>query len=250
VEKRIIARGLVAGALGGVLAFLFARVFAEPVVGKAIDFEDMHNADGSAMHDHGAELFSRGVQGNIGIGFGVLAFAVAMGALFAVAFVVLYGRVGGVGARTLSILLAGFAFGSVYVVPFVKYPPNPPAVGRAQSIGERTGLYLLMVLGSVALAAAAVWLGRRLYGRLGVSSATLTAAGAYMVAITLLMLVLPPVAETPEHFPADVLYDFRLYSLGTQLVLWATIGLVFAPLAARLLGDRPGVSVTSQPAGA
>ena len=36
-------------------------------------------------------------------------------------------------------------------------------------------------------------------------------------------------------FPADVLYEFRLVSLGTQLVLWATIGLVFATLARRLL---------------
>jgi hypothetical protein len=38
-------------------------------------------------------------------------------------------------------------------------------------------------------------------------------------------------------FPADVLYEFRLYSLGTQLVMWAAIALVFAPLAARLLGE-------------
>jgi len=39
-------------------------------------------------------------------------------------------------------------------------------------------------------------------------------------------------------FPADVLYEFRLLSLGTQLLLWATIGLVFATLAGRLLGER------------
>lgn len=39
-------------------------------------------------------------------------------------------------------------------------------------------------------------------------------------------------------FPADVLYEFRLLSLGTQLMLWLTIGLVFAALAGRLLGER------------
>jgi hypothetical protein len=49
------------------------------------------------------------------------------------------------------------------------------------------------------------------------------------------MLVLPTVDETPEHFPADVLYDFRLYSLGTQLVLWVIIGLVFASTVQKLL---------------
>jgi hypothetical protein len=39
-------------------------------------------------------------------------------------------------------------------------------------------------------------------------------------------------------FPADLLFDFRLYSVGAQLVLWATIGLVFAPMAERLLGEK------------
>ena len=39
-----------------------------------------------------------------------------------------------------------------------------------------------------------------------------------------------------DDFPADVLYEFRLYSLGTQLVLWATIAVVFASMVARLLG--------------
>ncbi len=46
-----------------------------------------------------AEVFTRGVQANIGMGFGVLAFSVAMGALFAVVFAVAYGRVGNVSAR-------------------------------------------------------------------------------------------------------------------------------------------------------
>jgi hypothetical protein len=32
-----------------------------------------------------------------------------------------------------------------------------------------------------------------------------------------------------------VLFGFRFYSVAAQLILWATIGLVFAPLADRLL---------------
>ncbi len=94
MEARIIARGLLAGALGGVLAFVFARVFQEPVIERAIAFEDeMSHMHGHGEHEHGVELFTRGVQANIGMGFGVLAFAVAMGALLAVVFCVVYGRV-------------------------------------------------------------------------------------------------------------------------------------------------------------
>jgi hypothetical protein len=235
VEKQLIWRGLLAGAVGGVVAYVFARTFVEPTIGRAIDFEETHGAG----HDHGAELFTRGVQANIGMGFGVVAFAVAMGALFAVAFVVAYGRAGGLGSRTLSLVLAAAAFGSVIIVPSLKYPPNPPAVGHAETIRERTGLYLLMVLLSMLLAVSAVWLGRKMVARLGVWSATLVGLGAYVLAVAVAMIVLPTVAETPEGFPADVLYDFRLYSLGTQLVMWTTIAVVFASSTGRLLGEVP-----------
>ena len=58
------------------------------------------------------------------MGFGVLAFGVAMGALFAVAYCVAYGRVGNLSPRLLSVLLAGGMFLSLYVIPFLKYPPT------------------------------------------------------------------------------------------------------------------------------
>jgi predicted cobalt transporter CbtA len=252
VEKRLIARGLLAGAAGAVLAFAFARLFAEPVIGRAIAFEDGRTEAEQAqgVHEHGTELFTRGVQANAGLGFGVLVFGVAMGTLFAVLFCVMYGRVGGVGPRVLSVLLATGALTAVYLVPFVKYPPNPPAVGQADTIGARTGWYLVAVLSSVVLAGAAVWLARRLTARLGGWNAWLLAAGTYLAVVAVVFVSLPNVAETPEPmrnasgviiypgFPADVLYEFRLLSLGTQLVLWMTIGLVFATLAGRLLGDR------------
>ncbi|MDT5146731.1 MAG: hypothetical protein QOC58_1376, partial [Mycobacterium sp.] len=81
-------------------------------------------------------------------------------------------------------------------------------------------------------------------------NAGLLGAGGYLVAMTVVMVLLPNVDETPgpvrdssgaivyPGFPADVLYEFRLVSLGTQLVLWATIGLVFATFARRLLEER------------
>ncbi|MBN6547760.1 CbtA family protein, partial [Actinacidiphila bryophytorum] len=44
MEKKLILRGLLAGAAAGLLAFLFARVFAEPQIGKAIDYESGRDA--------------------------------------------------------------------------------------------------------------------------------------------------------------------------------------------------------------
>jgi hypothetical protein len=47
------------------------------------------------------------------------------------------------------------------------------------------------------------------------------------------MLLLPPVNEVPADFSATVLWRFRLASVGTQLVLWTTIGLLFGALTER-----------------
>ena len=231
MEKRIIARGLVAGAIGGVLAFLFARTFVEPVITRALAYEESHEHG----HEHGIELFTRGVQANVGMGFGVLGFSVAMGAMFAVVYCVLYGRVGNLSPRSLSVALAGGMFMSLYVIPFLKYPPNPPASSLEETIRQRTLLYVLMVVLSAALLVAAVYLGHRLVAQFGLWSATLMGAAAYVVAVAVVMLVLPTIDETPGDFSADVLYEFRLYSLGTQFVLWAMIGLVFGSMADRLL---------------
>ena len=130
-------------------------------------------------------------------------------------------------------------FLSVYVIPFLKYPASPPAVSLDETIRQRTLLYLMMVVLSAVLLVAAVWLGRNLTERFGAWSATLIAASAYVVAVSIVMLALPTIDETPADFPADVLYEFRLYSLGTQFVLWAIIAVVFGSMMHRLLGESP-----------
>jgi hypothetical protein len=259
MEKQIIGRGLLAGALGGVLAFVFAKIFLEPVIGRAIDFEDgtsaaheaMETAAGGHSHGHGGgELFTRGVQSTIGMGFGVLAFSVAMGALFAVVFAVTYGRVGNVSARALAVLVAGAMFISLWIVPALKYPPNPPATSDDATIFQRSMLYLLMVGLSAILMVAAVYLGRQLVPRLGAWNATLVGGGAYLVAVLVAMVILPTINETPgpivdgagvivfPGFPAVDMYEFRLYTMVTQLIVWTTIGLVFGTSMSKVLDGR------------
>jgi hypothetical protein len=265
MEKQIIGRGLLAGALAGVLAFVFSKIFLEPVIGRAIDFEGgtsaaheaMETAAGSGGHSHeGPELFSRGIQSTIGMGFGVLAFSVALGALFAVVFAVAYGRVGNISARALSVVIAAGMLISVWIVPALKYPPNPPATSLEETITQRTELYLLMVGLSVILMVAAVYLGRQLTPKLGAWNATLVGGAAYLVAVFVVMLILPTINEIPgpmvndagvivfPGFSAVDLYEFRLFSLGTQVIVWATIGLVSAALLSRLLEGKRQESIS------
>ncbi|MFI0942625.1 CbtA family protein [Streptomyces sp. NPDC021020] len=274
MEKKLVLRGVLAGAVAGLLAFVFARIFAEPYIGKAIDYESgrdaaqtaLDKAAGIAPEAAGSDLFSRTVQADVGIGVGMIVFGMAMGALLAVAYTVCLGRVGGLRARNLALLVAGGGFLGMYLVPFLKYPANPPAIGHEETIRARSGLYLIMVVCSVAFLVGAVWLGRRLQARFGNWNATLLAGAAFVVAIGVVMLLLPSLGhlgwnkehygdhatETPQPltdakgnivfpgFPADVLFAFRFYSVGAQLLLWSALGLVFAPLAERVL--RPATA--------
>jgi hypothetical protein len=260
MERRIIGRGLLAGALAGLFAFVYARVLIEPIISRAIDYESGREDAEAALTDtpgHDMELFTRDVQSWAGMGFGVLAFSVAMAGLFALAFVMVYPRAQGLSARMTALLLAGAAFVTVYLVPFLKYPANPPSIGHPDTIRERSGLYLLLILLSVALATGALWLGRRLVPKVGIWAASVAAVGGYVVATAAVMSVLPTIAETPQPltdrngtiiypgFPADDLYAFRLYALGAQLLIWATIGVVFGALASRLLEGQRRQPITA-----
>jgi predicted cobalt transporter CbtA len=85
----------------------------------------------------------------------------------------------------------------------------------------------------VVAAIAATVLARRLAPRLGNWNSVLVSALGYVVVMALVALVLPRINEVPAGFPASLLWDFRIASLGTQLVLWAGIGLLFGVFTER-----------------
>ncbi|GGZ34463.1 membrane protein [Streptomyces inusitatus] len=227
--RALLVRGMLAGLIAGAAAFLVAYFIGEGPVDAAIAFEESHS------HEHGGEeLVSRAVQSTAGLATGVLLFGVAVGGLTALAHCVALGRVGRFGPRATAALVSLGGLLTVYVVPYLKYPPNPPAVGDPDTIGQRTGLYFLMVALSVLLAVAAVILGKRLAARLGNWNATVAASAAFVLAVGLAFAFLPSFDEVPKGFPAAVVWEFRLATLALQTTLWTVFGLVFGHLAERL----------------
>lgn len=197
---------------------------------------DDHAASG---HAHGDDaLVGRGVQSTVGLLTGVLGYAVAVGGLFAIVFAVLQGRVTTLRPRVSAALLAAGGFAVVVLVPFLKYPANPPAVGQAGTIEDRTALYFGFLALSVVTAILAVAAGRAAADRVGATSGGLLGVGAYVTVMAVAGALLPGVDEVPDGFPASLLWDFRLASLGTQAVLWGALGVAFAVLAEKALGSR------------
>jgi predicted cobalt transporter CbtA len=139
-------------------------------------------------------------------------------------------------------LLAAAGLVAIILAPQLKYPANPPSIGNPETLGLRTALYFTMIALSVIASVAALGVGRRFASRLGDWNAALIGAAVYIVLVSIAMLALPPINEAPADYSADVLWKFRVASLGIQLVLWTTLGLVFGALADRLfaVGSRNG----------
>ncbi|WP_188195406.1 CbtA family protein [Nonomuraea sp. SYSU D8015] len=219
--RTLLVRGLLLGLLAGLIAGAFAFAFGEPRVEGAIALE---HATG-AHHDHGEEaLVSRPVQ-RAGLFLATGLYGLAVGGIFALVYAALRGRVGPRSDGGLALAAAGAAFAAVILVPFLKYPANPPAVGDPGTINGRTLLYVVMIAVGLAATAIAVVTARHVtagpWARWG------AAVTAFLVPVVAAWWLLPAIDEVPDGFPATLLWEFRLASLGTQAVFWTALGVLF-----------------------
>lgn len=236
MTRTFLVRGMLVGLVAGLLGFLFGLAIGEPPIQQAIEVEEAAAAaaaTGPAVAE--PEVVSRELQRTAGLLTATLLYGTGVGGMFGLLFAFAAGRMGRIGVRGSSALLAAAAWVSVVLVPFGKYSPNPPAVGDGETIGRRSALYLTLVLISVLVAVGCVLLGRYLAGRWDGWNAALAAAGAYVVAIGLVYAIMPTVQEVRPDFPATVLWEFRVSALGTGVVVWAGIGLLFGTLTRRSL---------------
>ena len=261
MDKNIVSLGLCAGLAGGIAAFGLARWQVTPAIAASIDYEQGRSAAESALsgeHPHEHEVFSRALQENVGAGLATVVFGIVIGALFAVAFsavwLSLLRRHLAVSPRATAGGLAVSGFVSLCLVPLLVNPANPPSVGEHDTMSDRTTSYVTVLVVSVTAAAAAFALALRLVSKFGGFAAGALGSAGYAVTLGLVATLLPRFVETPAPlsddsgrvvfpgFPADVLADFRMYSLLSQAVMWVVIGAVFAAVVPRVLHRRFAVT--------
>jgi predicted cobalt transporter CbtA len=245
--RAFLIRGLLAGLLAGIATFAVAYAVGEPHVDRAIAIEESNampanhhsDADGAATaHSHDdAAVVSRQDQSTWGLATGTLTIGVTIGGILALVAAGVMGRVGRLSPGASTVLMGAIGYLSVVLIPFLKYPATPPAVGSGDTIGQRTALYFTFLLISVAAAATCTVLAVRLLDSRGVQSALLIGAGTYVAAMVVASALMPTVDEIGD-FPGDVLWDFRLASLFTLTALWATVTIVLTALIRRLHAEH------------
>ena len=231
MTRTLLLRGMLVGMVAGLLVFGFSRWFGEPQVERAIAFEQsLDHTGGNALEP---EMVSRHIQRTVGLFTGVVVYGTAMGGLFGLVFALAYGRIGITAPRVLSAVLAVLGFVSIVLVPSLKYPANPPAVGNPDTIGLRTGSFFLLIAFSVAAMVFGLQVGRPLARRFGPWNGWFLAAILYVAIIALIVQSCPEIDEVPAGFPATLLWKFRVAALEAQLVLWSAFGWLFGWLTER-----------------
>ncbi len=226
---RLLGRGAVAGVLAGLLSAVVSFLLGEPLVRRAIALEEAA-AHGAGDVEH-AEVFSRATQQGALFLVSMLT-GLALGVLFALVYALWQQRDpdGDSWRRAIQLAVAGLV--GIALIPFLRYPANPPAVGDPASVDNRTAAYLGSVLIGVVAVTAAVRVHRWLTER-GVRPPPRQLASLGLVLMGLAATWLLPDNIDVSEVPADLIWNFRLASIATLVVLWLGLGAIFG-----LLGER------------
>ena len=220
-----IAITLIAGAIAGILLAIINQGIVEPYIDQAINIENQNAiAQGEVINPQELDdyrLWQKGGEIAAGTVLGV-----SLGALFGVVFAFARNSIPGSNNKKKALILAGVMLLVIYIVPALKYPANPPAVGDPETIYYRESLYiaLLTISGFSALGLAS------LYRKFGDKKAKeIVIPVIYIGIIAAAFMILPP---NPDEItaPMNLVMGFRIVSGFTVSVFWGLLGLILGAL--------------------
>lgn len=212
---------LLSGAIAGTILGVINQGIVEPFVEQAIELESQ-NAQQSGEIINPIEFANyRNFQKGGEIAAGTI-LGLSFGALFGLVFACAHPHLPGSIETKRALVLGGIMWLVIFLMPALKYPANPPAVGDPETIYYRQGLYLAFVSIS---GLAALGLGL-LHVRMPKSRTRAVAIPAAYAAIMAGAFFLMPSNPDAISAPMDLVSAFRIASGFTMSVFWAALALV------------------------
>lgn len=238
----MLKRYLLAGLVAGVVYALYLRIVGEPVIRAGLEFEDSQPAIGPAE----PELFTRSQQ-VLGGMVAMVFVSLVLAFLFATVYVFIRHRiVQGIGDVRASTALAGVAFLLTAAVPWIRYPFLPPGMGDSETVLKRSFWELLLIVTGIAAFVIVQLLVAKLKGLVSEDVRWVLAVVAPVVVIGVIMFLFPSVGDPyPEGIPAELIWSFRMRSLGGYALYWAIIGIFGGWMVGRIANStfRDGSAV-------
>ena len=218
-----IAIVLVSGALAGFVHGTINFALVEPYLDQAIGLENeslFASGEAEDTLEFWAEYESYRIWQKSGQVLAGVILGLAMGSLFGIVYALSRNSLPGKTDVTKSVILAGVMWLTIYIIPFLKYPANPPTVGDGETVMLRAILYVSFI----ALSGIGVVIFYKLSQKLQNNKKYFGLFG-YVIFITILFFVMP---ENPDEItaPMNLVNEFRLMSVLGVSSFWLSVGLI------------------------
>ena len=215
----VLISGSLAGAIHGTVNF----TIVEPYLDQAIGIENQNLFASGEEEDNPqfwAEYESYRIWQKSGQVLAGIILGIAMGSLFGIVFALSRNSLPGKNDVTKSLILAGLMWLTIYIIPFLKYPANPPTVGDGETVMLRAILYVSFI----ALSGIGVVIFYKLSCKLQNNKKYFGLFG-YVIFIIILFFVMP---ENPDEItaPMNLVNEFRLMSVLGVSSFWLSVGLI------------------------
>ena len=215
---------LLSGAIAGAVLGLINQGIVEPFIDKAIGIETQKQVNAGKIID-----FVQQSQYRIYQKEGEIVAATVLGtslaSLFGVVFAYSRSSLPASNNKKKALILAGLMFFVLFLVPALKYPANPPAVGNPATIYYRESLFI----GFIAVSGFSTLGLALLYRKLGKNQSK-RKIGIPLIIYAAIMIgayvIFPP---NPDRItiPMDLILSFRIASAFTTSIFWGLLGIIF-----------------------
>ncbi|MDQ3948246.1 MAG: CbtA family protein [Thermoproteota archaeon] len=228
-----IAITLLAGAIAGTILGIINQVAVEPYIEQAIELEMQNTAQSGQVINPAEFAAYRFWQKGGEIVAGTI-LGLSIGSLYGIVFAYTRGSISGNNNKKKALLVASIMWLVLFLMPALKYPPNPPAVGNPETIYDRQSLYVafLAISGFSALG-----LGF-LYRKIASSNTKKAIIPSSYAAIMAGAYLAMPANPDPINAPIDLVIGFRITSGITISMFWALLGVIFAAFWDKLNPDE------------
>ena len=217
---RFLAIVLIAGFFAGMIHGAVILAIVEPYLDEAIGIENQNLFASGEEKDTPQFWVEYSAYRDWQKGGQVLAGAIlgtSIGALFGIVYAYSRNSLPAGNDLKKTFVLAGIMWLTIYFIPFLKYPANPPTVGDPDTVVLRTILYLsfIAICGFGALGF------YQLYKKLQTGKKIAAFVG-YAIFISIVFALMPP---NPDEItaPMDLVNGFRVMSVIAVSVFWISL---------------------------
>ena len=214
---------LISGGLAGLVHGTINFAIVEPYLDQAIGLENeslFASGEAEDTLEFWAEYESYRIWQKSGQVLAGVILGLAMGSLFGIVFALSRNSLPGKNIVTKAVFLSGLMWFTLYLIPFLKYPANPPTVGEADTVVLRMILYVSFII----ISGIGVIVFYKLLTKLNKNKKYFALIG-YAGLMVIAFIMMP---DNPDEItaPMNLVNEFRFVSVLGVSSFWGSVGII------------------------